>query len=216
MNKGQLFYNISEEQQSSMINCFKTTVKNFKSGEIISFYDENNLEIGIVESGSASVVHESLSGTRTILENLLEGDIFGALFYFHANRGNIFVEATKDCSVRFIDYDHLIKRCKNACAHHSQLVNNVLIMIQEKTKQVCEHLEVLSQRSIRDRLLCYFDILSRQNNSMTFEIPFTITNMADYLSVDRSAMSREIGKLKDEKILDLNRRKVTLLKTDLF
>ena len=168
------------------------------------------------ESGSASVVHESVSGTRTILENLLEGDIFGSLFYFHANRGNIFVEATKDCSVRFIDYDHLIKRCENACAHHSQLVNNVLIMIQEKTKQVCEHLEVLSQRSIRDRLLCYFDILSRQNNSMTFEIPFTITNMADYLSIDRSAMSREIGKLKDEKILDLNKRKVTLLKTDLF
>ena len=92
-------------------------------------FDENNLEIGIVESGSASVVHESLSGTRTILENLLEGDIFGALFYFYANRGNIFVEATKDCSVRFIDYDHLIKRCENACAHHSQLVNNVLIMI---------------------------------------------------------------------------------------
>ena len=69
-------------------------------------------------------------------------------------------------------------------------------MIQDKTKQICEHLEVLSQRSIRERILCYFEILARQNNSKTFELPFTKSDMADYLSVDRSAMSRELQKMR--------------------
>ena len=93
------------------------------------------------------------NGSRTILENLNEGDIFGGLFYFHVPKDTITVEATDSCLIRYIDYEHLIKRCEKACAHHSQLVSNVLLMIQDKTKQICEHLEVLSQRSIRERIL---------------------------------------------------------------
>ncbi len=140
-----------------------------------------------------------------------EGDIFGQLFYFHATRNNITVEATSNCTIRFINYEHLIKRCKNACTHHSQLVSNVLQMVQEKTQRICEHLEVLSQRSTRERLLSYFGILSAQKGSNTFELPFTISNLADYLSVDRSAMSRELGKMKDEGLIQMDKRKVTLL-----
>ena len=84
-------------------------------------------------------------------------------------------------------------------------------MVQEKTQRICEHLEVLSQRSTRERLLSYFGILSAQKGSNTFELPFTISNLADYLSVDRSAMSRELGKMKDEGLIQMDKRKVTLL-----
>jgi CRP-like cAMP-binding protein len=84
-------------------------------------------------------------------------------------------------------------------------------MIQNKTQKTCEHLEVLSQRTIRDRIYTFFEILSTKTNSRQFEIPFTMSNMADYLSVDRSAMSRELSKMKDEGIIKINKRKVTLL-----
>ncbi len=211
MEKSKLFYNISEESQTSMMHCFHSTTKKYSNGEIISFFDSDNKGIGIVESGSACVVDILPNGSRTILENLNEGDIFGELFYFHVPKDTITVEATDSCLIRYIDYEHLIKRCEKACAHHSQLVSNVLLMIQDKTKQICEHLEVLSQRSIRERILCYFEILARQNNSKTFELPFTKSDMADYLSVDRSAMSRELQKMRKDKLIEVSKRKITLL-----
>lgn len=211
MTKTHLFHNIEETEHDSMMHCFNSRLKKYSSGEIICFYSEQDMGIGIVEKGSACAVHSLPNGSRTILESMEEGDIFGQLFYFHATRNNITVEATSNCTIRFINYEHLIKRCKNACAHHSQLVSNVLQMVQEKTQRICEHLEVLSQRSTRERLLSYFGILSAQKGSNTFELPFTISNLADYLSVDRSAMSRELGKMKDEGLIQMDKRKVTLL-----
>lgn len=211
MTKNHLFYNIEEKDRASMLHCFHSMVKKYSAGEIICFYSSEDMGIGIIEEGKACVVHTLPSGSRTILESLDAGDIFGQLFYFHATRDNISVEATTDCVIRYIDYEHLIKRCGNACAHHSQLVSNVLQMVQEKTQRICEHLEVLSQRSIRERLNTYFEILSSQSGSDTFELPFTITNLADYLSVDRSAMSRELGKMKDEGLIRMKKRKVTRL-----
>ena len=136
MEKSKLFYNISEESQTSMMHCFHSTTKKYSNGEIISFFASDNKGIGIVESGSACVVDILPNGSRTILENLNEGDIFGGLFYFHVPKDTITVEATDSCLIRYIDYEHLIKRCEKACAHHSQLVSNVLLMIQDKTKYV--------------------------------------------------------------------------------
>lgn len=209
--KSNLFYNISEEEQLSMMNCFKTYTKDYSNGEIICFYSDDDKGIGIIESGSARVVHSLLNGSQTILEYLNVGDIFGQLFYFHGAKENISVEASSKCTVRFIDYEHIVKRCSRACPHHSQLVHNILFMISEKTQRVCEHLEVLSQRSIRERLMTCFDILSSKADCNTFELPFTMTALADYLSVDRSAMSRELGKMKDEGLLIIDKRKITLL-----
>lgn len=211
ITKNNLFYNISDEEQNSMMNCFESYVKKYNSGEIICFFDEDDKGIGIIESGKAQVIRCMPNGSQTILEYLTDGDIFGQLFYFYAGKENISVEAVSKCTVRFIDYEHIIKRCSRACAHHSQLVHNLLCMVSEKTQSICEHLEVLSQRSIRERLIRYFEILSVQNNSKTFELPFTMSSLADYLSVDRSAMSRELGKMRDERLIEINRRKVTLL-----
>ena len=83
--------------------------------------------------------------------------------------------------------------------------------MSDKTQNICEHLEVLSQRTIREKLMSFFEILSSQQGSNTFEIPFTISAMADYLSVDRSAMSREISKMREQGILTMKKRKITLL-----
>lgn len=211
ITKNNLFYNISEAEQKEMMHCFHTYTKKYKSSEIIFFFDENDKGVGIVEEGTARVIHTSDAGSQTILEQLNPQDIFGQLFYHYACPENITLEATSDCTIRFIDYEHIIKRCSKACPHHSQLVNNILIMVSDKTQNVCEHLEVLSGRSIRDRLNTYFEILSSKSDSNTFAIPFTMSALADYLSVDRSAMTRELKKMKDEGLLTIERKVVTLL-----
>ena len=211
ISKKILFYGIDESEQEEMLHCFHSYVKTYTSGEIICFFDEEDMGIGIIEEGEASVIHSLPNGSQTVLEYLKEGDIFGQMFYFHASRENITLEASKNCKIRYIDYQHIIKRCAKACKHHSQLISNILMMVSDKTQDICQHLEVLSQRSIRDRLLSYFDTLSSKNNSRTFTIPFTMSTLADYLSVDRSAMSRELSKMKEEGIIKMEKRKVTLL-----
>ena len=211
ISENSLFYNINESEQASMMKCFNTFTKTYHAGEVICFYDEEDKGIGIIEDGEACVIHNNDSGTRTILEHLTKGDIFGQLFYYYAGKEKITVEAISDCAIRYIDYEHIVKRCSKACAHHSQLVNNILLMVSDKTQSICEHLEVLSQRTIRDRLLAYFEILATQHDSNSFELPFTLSALADYLSVDRSAMSRELGKMRDEQIVRMDRKTITLL-----
>ena len=211
ITRNSLFYNIDSKEQDRMMHCFRTTLQRYESGEVVCFFDDIDKGIGIIESGEACVVYCLPNGSRTILEYLTEGDIFGQLFYFHAMRQNISVEATSKCSIRFMDYEHIIKRCPEACDHHTQLVNNVLCMVSEKTKSICEHLEILSQRSIRDKLNSYFEIASSQSGSNEFKIPFTMSTLSDYLSVDRSAMSREIKKMREEGIIEVKNRKVKLL-----
>lgn len=210
ITKNNLFKNISPEEQKTMLYCFKTTTKTYYPGESICFFDDNDQGIGIIEEGNASVIHSLPNGSQTILEQLKPGDIFGQLFYFHGSKENIWVEANSNCTVMYFDYEHITKRCSKACLHHSQLVHNVLEMISTKTQSICEHLAVLSQRTIRERLMSYFEILSSQSGSDTFELPFNMTALADYLSVDRSAMSRELGKMRDDGLLRIERKKITL------
>nr|WP_302628690.1 Crp/Fnr family transcriptional regulator [uncultured Eubacterium sp.] len=208
--KHDLFYGIKESEQSEMLKCFNSYTRSYSAGEIICFFDEPDAGIGIVEEGEACIIHSLSNGSQTILEHLKPGDLFGQMFYYHANRENITLEASKKCTIRYIDYQHIVKRCIKSCQHHSQLVSNILMMVSDKTKDICEHLEAVSQRSIRDKLMTYFETLSSKNNSNTFTIPFTMSSLADYLSIDRSAMSRELGKMKDEGLIYIKKREVTI------
>ena len=208
--KHDLFYGIKESEQSEMLKCFNSYTRSYSAGEIICFFDEPDAGIGIVEEGEACIIHSLSNGSQTILEHLKPGDLFGQMFYYHANRENITLEASKKCTIRYIDYQHIVKRCIKSCQHHSQLVSNILMMVSDKTKDICEHLEAVSQRSIRDKLMTYFETLSSKNNSNTFTIPFTMSSLADYLSIDRSAMSRELGKMKDEGLIYIEKREVTI------
>ena len=208
--KHDLFYGIKESEQSEMLKCFNSYTRSYSAGEVICFFDEPDAGIGIVEEGEACIIHSLSNGSQTILEHLKPGDLFGQMFYYHANRENITLEASKKCTIRYIDYQHIVKRCIKSCQHHSQLVSNILMMVSDKTKDICEHLEAVSQRSIRDKLMTYFETLSSKNNSNTFTIPFTMSSLADYLSIDRSAMSRELGKMKDEGLIYIEKREVTI------
>ena len=107
----------------------------------------------------------------------------------------------------YMDYDHIMKRCENACQHHSQLVQNLFSLVTEQMQQMGQRVEVLSRRSIREKLLCYFSIQAKNG---TFTLPFTLSALADYIGSDRSAMMRELRKLRQEGLVQVDGRRVTL------
>ena len=120
------------------------------------------------------------------------------------------VVAQTPCVVLFIGYPHLFRRCENACTHHSILVQNMLGLLSNKAQALSERVDVLSRRSIREKLLCYFRQLAEKSGGDTFTLPFSFSVLADYIATDRSAMLRELRHLKEQGVLWTDGRKITL------
>ena len=205
-----VFDGISGEEFQRMFVCFQAQMKEYTPDEVISLYDTGN-RVGIILEGEADLIKYDQDGNRNIIEHLNEQDIFGRVFFAPYDENEVDVIACSKCRIVFFDYQHLIKRCENACMHHSILVSNVLQIFSNKTRQLHARIETLSQRSIRNKLLNYFYQLAFQNHSDSFEIPFSLNAMADYLFVDRSAMLREMKKMREDGIIESKGRQVKLL-----
>ena len=210
MSQIHIFDNISKEDLDRTIVCFKAQIKKFPAQTRISSSDKNNSQIGILLSGEADLIKYDFDGYRNIIEHLGEQDLFSQVFLQPFDDNDMEVVSTTDCEVLYFDYDHLIKRCENACIHHSLMVNNVLQIFSAKTRKLHSRIEVLSQRSIRNKLMIYFNHLSFKNHSNQFTLPFTLNSMADYLFIDRSAMHREMKKLREEGLIESKGRHITV------
>ena len=206
-----LFYNISLEEYKHLLGCLDARERHFTDEETICTYDTFQ-SIGILGKGNALVVRYEINGARTILERLEPQDIFGHLLSAYQKNplNGISVVSDGPCDVLFINYDGISRPCAKACTYHHQLIQNMLSLISEKAVDLSERVEVLSQRTIREKLTCYFLQLAGRVKSETFNLPFTMVDLADYLSIDRSAMTRELKRMKDEGIIEVNRRQIRL------
>ena len=206
-----LFKDISMEEYKRLLTCLDGRSKQFRAGETICDYDQGFNDIGIIGKGTASVVRYEVNGARTILERLGPQDIFGHLLsYEGSENAGISVVSDSACDVLFIHYATISSPCTKACTYHHQLTQNLLDMISERALNLSRRVEVLSQRTIREKLMCYFLQLAAQAKSSSFRLPFTMVDLADYLSIDRSAMTRELKRMKEERIIEMDKRSVRL------
>ena len=208
MEVNSIFEGIEEEDIKKMLKCFDAKTRTFKKDRTIVTNIINIKMIGIILEGTANVERYDYNGNRSIIEKLEKNSVFGEVFSRLGS--DISVIATSDCEVLFIEYEHLIKRCRKGCVYHSILTNNVLQLLSKKIVDLNKRLEILSKRTIRDKLLSYFELLANNNPKRSFNLPFTYTDLADYLSIDRSAMMREIKNLKEEGFIETNGKKITL------
>ena len=209
MSNINIFHDIKKEDINKMLKCFEAKTRTFKKEAIIMPFLGNTSMVGIIIKGKASLIRNDYNGNRTILDTLNENDIFGEVFSNY-NIDELSIKALEETTVLFIDYYHITKRCKKACPHHSRLVENTLNILSQKIISSNERIEILTKRTTREKLLVYFDIMSKKKLSQTFTIPFTYTDLADYLGVDRSAMQRELKNLKEDNLIKTNGKKITL------
>jgi CRP-like cAMP-binding protein len=181
--------------------------RSFRPEELIyDFADGSQDAVGIVEHGRCSLIRIDESGTSTVMEELGPGGVFGrTLAFAGSERDSLEIVSRTPCEVLFIDYRHILKRCENACMHHSVLVQNMLRLMSDKAQGLSQRVDVLSRRSIREKLLTYLSIQAQTQASRYLEIPLGRTELAEYLCVDRSALTRELAKMKEEGILDYDR-----------
>ncbi|MCI7734432.1 MAG: Crp/Fnr family transcriptional regulator [Dysosmobacter sp.] len=207
-----MFQDIGYEEYCRMLDCFQAVQRSFRTDDLIyDFSSKESNAVGIIERGEASVIRIDKDGVSTVLEELSVGGVFGrTLAYAGSVRDSMEVVCRTPCDVLFIDYPHIFKRCEKACTHHSLLVQNMLRLMADKAQALSLRVDVLSRRSIREKLLCYFRQLSEQEGKQTFTLPFSLSTLADYIATDRSAMMRELKRLKEEGVIRSDGRKITL------
>lgn len=213
LRKSALFEDISYESYLAMYTCFQAVSRAYRPDEVICDFSGNCASVGIMERGEAVLVRVDEDGVETVMETLSPGGVFGRTLAFSGSRrDSLEVVCRTPCEVLFIDYAHILKRCERACAHHSLLVQNMLRLMADKAQALSERVDVLSRRSIREKLLCYFDQQRDKNRGKRFELPFSLSMLADYIATDRSAMMRELKKLREEGLVETHNREVTLLR----
>ena len=207
-----IFNGISDQSCRQMMECFGAYERRYSAGQTICEYNRGSTIVGILESGSASLIRIDVYGIRTILETLVPGDVFGEVLAFSGlSEDSISVVCDKDATVLFFEYSHITHSCDNQCPHHTALLENMFRLIAQKSMALSERIEVLSRRTIRDKLLCYFSLQSMRKGAHTFELPFSVSAMADYICSDRSAMMREMKNMREDGLIQADGRKITLL-----
>ncbi len=192
-------------------SCQKRQKKVFSKNEVVTTYIKNRNQLCILIDGHADLVRYDLNGNRTIVEHFSKNSLFGEVFYTITTNNELLVEAKSNCTVLFYIYDDIFHKCRNNCKFHQTLSESLPQLILNKVTDLNMRIELLTKRSTRDKLLGYFSLLSTRNLSKSFELPFSLTDLADYLSVDRSAMMRELKLLKEDGFIEKIGNRIILL-----
>ena len=192
-------------------NCDRVKIKKFIKGDTITTYIEKRNQLCIVLSGEVNLIRYDINGNKTIISHFVDNDIFGEIFYPANTNNELFALAHKNSEILFFTYDTLLTKCKRNCDFHKTLTSNLSELFLNNIIELNLRIELLTKRSTRSKLLSYFDILSKGSLQKTFNLPFSFTDLADFLSVDRSAMMREFKLLVDDGIIKRTGNKITLL-----
>ncbi len=212
LKKCPLFADATDAEILKMLGCLGARVMEFDKKYTVIAEGGVAKYIGIVLSGTVQVVRVDYLGNRSILTELGEGELFGEAFACaEVEAIPISVIANEPCEVMLIDCSHILNNCKTRCVFHQQMIYNLMRDLAEKTITFHQKLEIVSQRTTRDKLLTYLTIYSKRVGKNSFKIPFDRQELADYLEVDRSGLSVEISKLKKEGILESEKNYFELL-----
>mgnify|MGYP002650491575 CR=1 FL=1 len=211
MIRSPLLEGVSPQEYQTMHACLGVYEQSFRPDDVIYDFGDGRRMLGIVSQGSAVVERIDREGGRAILEHLGPGGVFGEMMMFKAaGDDSVVVRAAAPTRVSFLRSEAVMRRCEHACACHSRMVENMFRLVADKATALSERVEVLSRRSIRDKLLCYFSLLAARSGGSDFSLPFSLSALADYISADRSAMMRELKKMREEMLVTITGRQVTL------
>ncbi|MBQ9851947.1 MAG: Crp/Fnr family transcriptional regulator [Ruminiclostridium sp.] len=207
-----LFRQIEPKDLAAMLKCLSARVLTAQRGEFIETTSGGKPLMGVVLEGSVEMISEDYFGKKSILTLLTVGNLFGETYSCLQARNRTVAFRVRDAfRVLILDYDRILHACKLVCRFHHRMIENMVELIAEKNLELIEKLEVTSRTSIREKLLTYLTRQAERTGSLTFTIPMGRTELAEYLCTDRSAMTRELSRLRDEGIISFDKRTFTLL-----
>ena len=206
-----LFQGLSLQEMEQLFQCLAPQVRTYPKGAVLFPLGETTQEMGLLLQGCLHLGKEDYWGNWSLLSQVEPGDLFGESYACAREPLTVKVVAHQASQVLFFQVGRVLTNCPNACPFHSRLIQNLLQVLARKNLQLSRKMDVVTQRTTRDKLLAYFSQLALEKGTNSFEIPFRRQQLADYLSVDRSAMTVELHKLAAQGILHLEKNHIQLL-----
>ena len=204
--RSPLFAGINTADMEGMLGCIGYHIKNYRKGEIIALEEENINHVGVVLEGSVDMLKEDIWGNRTMLVRTYPQDVFGETFACGEDSLSVVTfAAAEDSKVLFLSFCRVMHTCTHACQFHQTLIENMVRLIARKNRELMRKVEVVSKRTLREKILAYLSIQSQTQGTSRFEIPLGRIEWAEYLCADRSALTRELAKMKEEGLIHYNR-----------
>ena len=206
LRNSPFFQGMTEEEILSVLHCVNAMVQHKQKDEYILRVGDRTESMGLVLRGSVLVLQEDLWGHRNIMHRIGPGEYFAEPFAATAGSVlNVSVVADEDSEIMMLNMERFLKTCPHACAHHGRMVRNLVSVMARRVLDLNEKLTHMAKRSTREKLLSYLSAESIRQGKLAFTIPYDRQQLADYLSVERAAMSVELGKLQKEGLLKTNR-----------
>lgn len=205
-----LFQNISPKNQEKLLYTLEAHTFTFKKNmQILSTIIDENI-IGFVIDGYLQIIRTDYNGNTSIIEELPENSTFGTMLS-SLNNSEYDIITKEESKIIIMDYNRIINEENNRFSYYHQFIKNLLEISASKIGEKNERIEILTKKTIRDKLLEYFKITSQKNGSKIIYLTINYSDLAEILAVDRSAMSRELKHLKEEGFIKIEKKKITLL-----
>ncbi len=206
MSQTELFKGIKENDIEKAIQCLNGYHKSFKKGEVIFRIGDNPEIMGLILKGSLHIEINDVLGNTNIIGYFESGDTFSETYAcLPEEKMMVEVIANEDSEILFLSVNQIIGTCSFHCFHHQQIIRNLISVIAKKNLHLTKKIQHISSKTIRERLLSYLSFESIQNNAYEFDIPFNRQQLADYLCVNRSAMSNELSKMQRDGIINFHK-----------
>lgn len=206
-----VFFGMSDEELQGLLKCFDARVRKYEEGEIIIRQGDMIKNVYLILKGVVNIEKDTYWGRRMIISQLSENNNIALAFVASKNiESNVDAITVKDSELLILNYDKCISMCSNVCTRHKVLINNLFEILSKENLELIQKIENISQKTIREKLLTYLSNEAKRHRNNSFDIPFNRQDLADYLNIDRSAMSFELSKLKKEGIIAYDKNKFVL------
>ena len=211
LKQTKLFSGVGDDEIYSMLSCLGASLRVYKKGDFVLRQGELLNSILVLAEGNLHIQSDDYWGNRSILGEISAGEMFGEA-YAAPESGALMndVVAVTDSAVVCFDVNRILTTCSSACRFHAIVVQNLFFAISEKNRKLVQKLGLLSKRTTREKLISYLSEQAKKQNSASFSIPFNRQQLADFLSVDRSAMSNELCKMRDEGMIRFEKNRFIL------
>lgn len=206
-----LFIDVNTKDLISLLKCMNSHIETFPKNDFIFFAGDEPGSIGIMLEGNAVIIKEDIFGNRTIVSKVETGDIFGEVFACALiDELPVSVEAVTESKILFMDYKRILTTCSSNCKFHNALIKNMLRILAQKNLYLNNKNDILSSRSMREKIMKFLETTASEKDSLTFQIPYDRQELADFLGVNRSAMTRELLKMKEDQLIDFTKNQFKL------
>lgn len=206
IKNASIFHGMDEQEIEAVLNCLKAKTSSYEKGEYVLRTGDSIDTLGLILKGTVLVIQEDFWGNRNLLAKVSQGQLFAESFACQTGAIlNVSVVSDEETVIMWLNVKCILSICSNACDYHNRLIRNLLSELSRKNLQLNKKLTHMGKRTTRDKLLSYLSGEAIINGKSEFDITFSRQQLADYLSVERSAMSAELGRLRDSGLIEFER-----------